>query len=65
MLHSSSRMAKIARIALPAVLAWVSLFCVHSSFAISDGDGAPDIKLTDGSGKPVSLASLKGKVRAR
>lgn len=62
MLSSSSRMAKIARIAAPSVLALVSLLCVKSAFAISQGDGAPDIKLTDLSGKAVSLASLKGKV---
>lgn len=62
MFVSGKSAAKFAHVMIVSMLALGSFLCVGRALAVAEGDGAPDIKLTDLSGKPVSLASLKGKV---
>lgn len=62
MSFSAARTTQFWRALLVCTLVLGSLLTARQALAIAEGDGAPDISLTDLSGKPVSLAALKGKV---
>jgi thiol-disulfide isomerase/thioredoxin len=54
--------AKFSRIALGALLSLGALTFLQRAHALSVGQAAPEIKLTDLLGKAVSLSTLKGRV---
>lgn len=61
-MSARTRNAGLAWVLLGAMLALSGFWHVSSALALGQGQSAPDIRLTDLAGKPVSLATLRGKV---